>query len=121
MKVTYHDPCHLGRLAEPHTPWKGVEKKVLGQLIITDPPREVRFGVRGVFDPPRNILKSIPGIEFKEMERIREYSWCCGSGLVRRRRKNRRGEIHRSRGTRHGLPLLQNKPKRRNHREKRED
>jgi len=33
-----------------------------------------------VFDPPRNILKSIPGIEFKEMERIREYSWCCGSG-----------------------------------------
>ncbi|MHA1362396.1 MAG: (Fe-S)-binding protein [Candidatus Freyarchaeota archaeon] len=80
MKVTYHDPCHLGRLAEPHTPWKGVEKKVLGQLIITDPPREVRFGVRGVFDPPRNILKSIPGIEFKEMERIREYSWCCGSG-----------------------------------------
>ncbi|MFB0562175.1 MAG: (Fe-S)-binding protein [Candidatus Lokiarchaeia archaeon] len=80
MKVTYHDPCHLGRLAEPQVPWDGVEKKVMGQLIITDPPKEVRFGVKGVFDSPRSILKSIPGLEFVEMERIREYSWCCGSG-----------------------------------------
>ncbi|MBS7267480.1 MAG: (Fe-S)-binding protein [Candidatus Freyarchaeota archaeon] len=80
IKATYHDPCHLGRLAEPHVPWNGVEKKVMGQLIITDPPKEVRFGVKGVYDPPRNILRSIPGLEFVEMERIREYSWCCGSG-----------------------------------------
>lgn len=80
MKVTYHDPCHLGRLAEPQVPWDGVEKKVMGQLIIMDPPKEVRFGVKGVYDPPRNILNSIPGLEFVEMERIREYSWCCGSG-----------------------------------------
>ena len=49
MKVTYHDPCHLGRYA-------------------------------GIYDPPRDILRSIPGLELIEMERSREYSWCCGAG-----------------------------------------
>lgn len=50
-KVTYHDPCHLGRHVSP-----------------------------GVFGPPRDILKSIPGVDLIEMERIRENSWCCGAG-----------------------------------------
>lgn len=34
----------------------------------------------GIYDPPRDILRSIPGIDFVEMERIRERSYCCGSG-----------------------------------------
>jgi len=49
MKVTYHDPCHLGRYAD-------------------------------IYDPPRDILSSIPGLELIEMERSRQYSWCCGAG-----------------------------------------
>jgi Fe-S oxidoreductase len=39
-----------------------------------------RSGRKGIFDAPRNIITSIPGMELTEMERIREYSWCCGAG-----------------------------------------
>ena len=34
----------------------------------------------GVYDPPRNILRAIPGIELVEMGRNRRWSWCCGGG-----------------------------------------
>jgi len=80
LKVTYHDPCHLGRLSEPYIPWEGVEKKVLGQVIVKDPPKEYRRGTSGIYEPPRDVLRSIPGIELIEMERNREYAWCCGAG-----------------------------------------
>ena len=39
MTVTYHDPCHLGRLGEPYVPWNGKEKKILNQVVTYDPPR----------------------------------------------------------------------------------
>jgi Fe-S oxidoreductase len=80
MRVTYHDPCHLGRLGEPYTPWDGVEKKFTLDIITQIPPRPARHGIWGIYEPPRNILRSIPGIELVEMERIREYTWCCGAG-----------------------------------------
>jgi Fe-S oxidoreductase len=78
LKVTYHDPCHLGRLSEPYIHWKG--KLVPGHIRIFDPPKEFRRGTYGVYEAPRNILKSIPGIKLTEMKRIKEYAWCCGSG-----------------------------------------
>ena len=48
-KVTYHDPCDLGRNSK-------------------------------VFDPPRNILKQIPGLTLMELEGNRQLSVCCGGG-----------------------------------------
>ena len=48
-KITYHDPCQLGRYCQ-------------------------------VYDPPREILKSIPGVELIEMLRHGGNAWCCGNG-----------------------------------------
>ncbi|TFF87293.1 MAG: (Fe-S)-binding protein, partial [Promethearchaeota archaeon] len=47
-KITYHDPCHLGRHA-------------------------------GEYKKPRKIIEQVGG-KLIEMERNREYSWCCGAG-----------------------------------------
>jgi Fe-S oxidoreductase len=78
LTVTYHDPCHLGRLGEPWIHWEG--KRIPGHIRIFDPPKEFRRGTKGCYEPPRNILKSIPGIKLVEMDRIKEYAWCCGAG-----------------------------------------
>jgi Fe-S oxidoreductase len=78
MKVTYHDPCYLGRLGEPWIHWEG--RKIPGIMRRFDPPKELRRGANGIYEPPRNVLKSIPGIKLSEMDRIKEYAWCCGAG-----------------------------------------
>ncbi len=62
MKVTFHDPCHLGRKTEP---WLFKDGKVrAGEL----------------YQFPRDILAAIPGLELVEMERNRASAWCCGAG-----------------------------------------
>ncbi|RPI74545.1 MAG: 4Fe-4S dicluster domain-containing protein, partial [Desulfobacteraceae bacterium] len=48
-KVTYHDPCDLGRAFQ-------------------------------IFEEPRNIVKSIPGVTYVEMGRNRLQARCCGGG-----------------------------------------
>ncbi len=48
-KVTYHDPCFLGKHNQ-------------------------------IYDEPRHILRSIPGVEFEDLDRSRERSVCCEGG-----------------------------------------
>jgi Fe-S oxidoreductase/FAD/FMN-containing dehydrogenase len=36
----------------------------------------------GIYDPPREVLRAIPGVEFVEMEHIRDHAHCCGSVLT---------------------------------------
>jgi Fe-S oxidoreductase len=76
IKMTYHDPCHLGRLSEAWKPWHGV----FGKFSIPEPPREMRRGTFGIYEPPRELLKGIRGLEIVEMERAKDQAWCCGAG-----------------------------------------
>jgi Fe-S oxidoreductase len=48
-KITYHDPCYLGRHND-------------------------------IFNEPREVLKSIPNVDFVEMEEYGKNSLCCGGG-----------------------------------------
>lgn len=73
LRVTYHDPCHLGRRGEIYKHWEGPDK-------LFRPVKFKQTGKLGIFEPPRDILRAIPGVHLTEMERIREYSWCCGAG-----------------------------------------
>jgi Fe-S oxidoreductase len=36
--------------------------------------------VNHIYDPPREIIKSIPGLELKELKRNHEKGFCCGGG-----------------------------------------
>jgi Fe-S oxidoreductase len=73
LLVTYHDPCHLGRMGEPFlSDWTDDKLK--------RPMSLKRAGRKGVYEPPRNLIRAIPGMELTEMERIKEYAWCCGAG-----------------------------------------
>ena len=83
-KVAYHDPCKLGRLSEPFREWNGKIKKIMGQLVLYDPPRPVNRGAAGCYEPPRSLLRSIPGVELVEFHRRREYAFCCGGGGMAR-------------------------------------
>jgi heterodisulfide reductase subunit D len=49
IKVTYHDPCDLGRASK-------------------------------VYDAPREVIRSIPGVELIELEHSRDQCKCCGGG-----------------------------------------
>ena len=34
----------------------------------------------GIYDPPRELIRSVPGVELVEMYSNREHALCCGAG-----------------------------------------
>lgn len=76
LKLHYHDSCSLSRQSEPWVSWKG-ERGLWG---VVTPNLERRRGTNGIMELPRNILKSIPGVQLIEGIRKRENAWCCGAG-----------------------------------------
>jgi heterodisulfide reductase subunit D len=76
MKVTWHDPCHLGRHIA-----KQIEKDILAASNnwLVDQ-RKADKAKEEWFEKPRRVLKAIPGLQLVEMYRIKEDSYCCGSG-----------------------------------------
>ncbi len=80
VAAAYHDPCYLGRQSEKYQPWDGVEKTTLGVMTYHDPPKKVNRGTKGVFEAPRRIIAAVAGVRFRELKRIKEYSYCCGGG-----------------------------------------
>ena len=55
-----------------------VKRPLEGRVTFHDPCYLGR--VNGIYDAPREILKSIPALESKEMNLSREKSFCCGAG-----------------------------------------
>lgn len=80
LRATYHDPCRLGRLSEPYTARSANLKRVEGGIYASTEPETLRFGNGGEYTAPRELLKTVVGLELVEMERNRASSYCCGAG-----------------------------------------
>ena len=78
MKVTYHDACSLGRLSEPWIPWEG--ERDAEDWSMLKPRRQFRRGTNGCYEPPRDLIRGISGIELVEMGRHHNNAYHAGEG-----------------------------------------
>jgi heterodisulfide reductase subunit D len=74
--VTWHDPCHSVRHVG-----LAIEKEILKQSNnwMADS-RKAEKAKEDWFEVPRDVLRAIPAMQFKEMYRIKGDSFCCGAG-----------------------------------------
>ncbi len=74
--VTWHDPCHLTRHVASDLERRRLEESNNWFL----DSRAIKKEKEAWYDLPRYVLSQIPGVEFREMYRIKENTWCCGAG-----------------------------------------
>ena len=58
----------------------GKASKFPGRYACSTRPGNSAAAVTAFTRPPRELLQSLPGLTLMEMERTREYAWCCGAG-----------------------------------------
>ncbi|MFX1416649.1 MAG: (Fe-S)-binding protein [Promethearchaeota archaeon] len=75
-KVTWHDPCHSIRHVG-----LAIKKEILenSKNWLLDE-RAAKRAEAEYYEMPREVLRAIPGIELREMYRIKGDSFCCGAG-----------------------------------------
>ncbi|MHA2003907.1 MAG: (Fe-S)-binding protein [Candidatus Thorarchaeota archaeon] len=75
-KVTWHDPCHSIRHVG-----LAIKKEILenSENWLLDE-RKAKKAEAAYHEMPREVLKAIPGLELREMYRIKGDSFCCGAG-----------------------------------------
>jgi heterodisulfide reductase subunit D len=75
-KVTWHDPCHSVRHVG-----LAIEKEILddSKNWLLDS-RNADKAKQAHYEISRAVLRAIPGLELKEMYRIKGDSFCCGAG-----------------------------------------
>ncbi len=76
LAITYHDPCHLGR----HQGLE-IQSEIINESenLFLDS-RKIQKDIEAWFQIPRTLISHIPGIDFREMYRIKMDSFCCGAG-----------------------------------------
>jgi Fe-S oxidoreductase len=77
-KVAFHDTCKLGRLTEPYQKADRSVTKEMGGIYVTQSPQALHFSRNGIYEAPRALLQHM-GIQIEELERSREFSYCCGA------------------------------------------
>lgn len=78
QKVAFHDTCKLGRLTEPYQRADYALTKEMGGIYMSRSPEALNFSRNGIYEAPRALLRQME-IEVEELERNREFSYCCGA------------------------------------------
>ena len=73
------DVLHAAAFLEKLVAGGRIEMKEMPAVITYHDPCDLGRN-SGIYEPPRRIIKSIPGVKFVEMKHNREHSLCCGGG-----------------------------------------